>query len=338
MRDSSFRLVLGIESSCDETACAVLEDGRRLLASEVASQVDEHARFGGVVPEIASRQHLAALFPLLDRTLAKAGVSVGDLDAVAVTRAPGLIGALLVGVSAAKALAYALDLPLIGVNHLEGHLMAARLLEPPPEFPVLGLVVSGGHTALYLIERPGEARLLGNTRDDAAGEAFDKVAKLLNLGYPGGVAIQQTAENGDPRAIAFPRPMLDSRQLDFSFSGLKTAVRQHVSGRTLAPGELADLCASFQEAAVDTLVAKSLQALRRTGLRRWLIAGGVAANRRLREKAQAAAKRNGATLYQLPLALCSDNAAMIAAAGWQRLVDGARDGLTLNAQASEDVF
>ena len=331
-------IILGIESSCDETACAVLEGGRGLLASRVASQVDEHARFGGVVPEVASRQHLGALFPLIKATLADAKVSIRDIGAVAVTRAPGLIGPLLVGLSAAKALAYALDVPLVGVNHLEAHLLAAKLMDPPPDFPFLGLVVSGGHTALYEVRSAGDFRLLGNTRDDAAGEAFDKVAKMLGLGYPGGAVIDRLAKNGEPGAIAFPRALKSKNTLDFSFSGLKTAVRVYLGDRTPAPEELPDLCASFQEAVVDALIHKSAQALRATGLGRWVAAGGVAANSRLRKKARAAADRLGVSLFLPPPDLCIDNAAMVAVAGYERLRRGERAGLDLNAAANEPVF
>ena len=332
------RLVLGIESSCDETAVALLQDGRKLLASEISSQIKEHARFGGVVPEVASRQHLAALFPLIDRALEQAQVSLEQVDAIAVTRAPGLIGALLVGLSAAKALAYSLDIPLVGVNHLEAHLWAPSLLEQPPSLPFLGLIVSGGHTALYRVKGPGCFELLGNTRDDAVGEAYDKVAKLLGLGYPGGVVIDRLAAQGNPEAIDFPRALPRKDTLDFSFSGLKTAVRQYVEKNAPAESDLPDLCASFQEAAVNALLRKSMLALKKTGLKHWVIAGGVAANSRLREKAKQLAQQAGVELFVPPPILCTDNAAMVAAVGYERLKRGERDDLRLNARAQESIF
>lgn len=332
------RLVMGIESSCDETAVAVVDKGRRILSSMVASQVEEHARFGGVVPELASRQHLLALFPLIERVLGEAACRLEDIGAVAVTRAPGLIGALLVGVSAAKALAYTLGIPLVGVNHLEAHLLAARLIDPPPDFPFLGLIVSGGHTALYDVRGPGDFRLLGNTRDDAAGEAFDKVAKLLGLGYPGGIAIDRLASAGNPGAVKFPRALMQRSTLDFSFSGLKTSVKTYVMKHPPGKENLSDICASFQEAAADALVRKSLQALDRIAYRRWVIAGGVAANSRLREMASAAAKKSNVELYLPPEELCTDNAAMVALAGFERLKTGCLADLTLNAKANESVF
>ncbi len=332
------RLVLGIESSCDETAVALLQDGHKLLASEISSQIKEHARFGGVVPEVASRQHLAALFPLVDRALEQAQVSLEQVDAIAVTRAPGLIGALLVGLSGAKALAYSLDIPLVGVNHLEAHLWAPSLLEQPPSLPFLGLIVSGGHTALYRVKGPGRFELLGNTRDDAVGEAYDKVAKLLGLGYPGGVVIDRLAAQGNPKAIDFPRALPRKDTLDFSFSGLKTAVRQYVEKHPPTENDLPDLCASFQEAAVDALLRKSLLALKKTGLKHWVIAGGVAANSRLREKAKQLAEQAGVELFVPPPILCTDNAAMVAAVGYERLKRGERDDLRLNARAHESIF
>jgi N6-L-threonylcarbamoyladenine synthase len=331
-------ILLAIESSCDETAVAILKDGETVLASEIASQVEEHARFGGVVPEIASRQHLAALFPLIELALSQAGLALADLDAIAVTRAPGLIGALLVGVSAAKSLAYGLNIPLVPVNHLEAHLLAALLTKPAPTFPFLGQIISGGHTALYRVERPGAYELLGNTRDDAAGEAYDKVAKMLGLGYPGGVVIDHLARSGNPAAIEFPRAMKGKQTLDFSFSGIKTAVRTHIEAHPPTEAELPDLCASFQEAVVDSLINKALQALKQTGLTRWVMGGGVAANSRLREKAALMAKRRRVELYLPERAMCTDNAAMVAVAGWHRLKAGALADLTLNAAANEHIF
>lgn len=338
MSNSGFEIILGIESSCDETACAILKDGKNLLASEIASQIEEHARFGGIVPEVASRQHLLALAPLVEQALKKAGVGLQDLDAIAVTRAPGLIGALLVGVSAAKAMAYSLNIPLIGVNHLEAHLMAAGLLDPPPGFPFLGLIVSGGHTALYVVSGPCDFRLLGNTRDDAAGEAFDKVAKMMGLGYPGGMVIDRLAGKGNPDAVAFPRALMRKDTLDFSFSGLKTAVRTYLAKALPSEDDLPDVCASFQEAVADALVRKSAQALKQTGLKNWVLAGGVAANSRLRTRAREMAGKLGVNLYLPPVDLCTDNAAMVAVAGYQRLIRGERSGLDLNAAANESTF
>lgn len=332
-------LVLGIESSCDETACAIVRDGREVLANEIASQVEEHARFGGVVPEIASRQHLAALFPLVSRALDNAALRLEQIDLIAVTRAPGLIGPLLVGLSGAKALALSQGLPLIGVNHLAAHLLAARLLPEPPDYPFLGLIASGGHSALYRVDGPTSFTRLGATRDDAAGEAYDKVAKLLGLGYPGGVVIDRLARSGNPRAIPFPRALRRKDTLDFSFSGLKTAVRTAVAENPPTPEQLPDLCASFQEAAVDTLLSKCSLALAQTKLTRLVLAGGVAANSRLREKAQLLAKKMRIELFLPTLALCTDNAAMVAACGYERYRSDLRDELlTLNAAANEHGF
>ncbi len=331
-------LVLGIESSCDETACTILEDGFKVRSSLLFTQVDTHAEFGGVVPEVASRMHLAKLEPLLNETLAEADICLEDLNAIAVTKAPGLIGALLVGLSYAKSLAYRLDIPIVGVNHLEGHLLAARLEDPRPEFPYMGLVVSGGHTALYRIERPGSYRLLGNTRDDAAGEAFDKVAKFLGLGYPGGVVIDKLARSGNPDAIAFPRSMLHKGGYDFSFSGLKTAVLIYVKANPPQESDLPDLCASFQEAVADVLIAKALRAAEGEGLKRLVISGGVAANSRLRELAAKRSKDAGVDLFMARPEFCTDNAAMIAYAGWEKLSRGERDGLDLGAKANESLF
>ena len=330
---------MGIESSCDETACAIVVDGREVLANEISSQVAEHARYGGVVPEIASRQHLAALFPLVSRALATAALRLDQIDLIAVTRAPGLIGPLLVGLSGAKALALSQGIPLIGVNHLAAHLLAARLLPQAPDYPFLGLIVSGGHSALYHVAGPLSFTLLGSTRDDAAGEAYDKVAKLLGLGYPGGVVVDRLAQSGNPAAYAFPRALRRKDTLDFSFSGLKTAVRTVVLQNPPGPEQLPDLCASFQEAAVDTLLSKCGLALTQSGLKRLVLAGGVAANSRLRAKAQLFAQKRNVELYLPTLALCTDNAAMIAVCGYERYQHGLRDDLlTLNAAANEHGF
>jgi N6-L-threonylcarbamoyladenine synthase len=325
--------VLGIETSCDETAAAVVEDGRRALSDVVSSQVEIHRRWGGVVPELASRNHVVQVMPVVDEALARAGVGPEGIDGLAVTSGPGLVGALLVGVQVAKALSLAWERPLARVNHLEGHLLAGFLTDPVPEFPFLGLVVSGGHTSLYLAEGFGRYRLLGQTRDDAAGEAFDKGAKLLGLPYPGGVAIDRLAREGDPRAVKFPKAIVKGGQLEFSFSGLKTALLHHVRRRGVPAGSaLADLCASYQEAIVAALVQKLFRAARTLQLERVVLAGGVAANSRLRQAvAERAAQYEGMRVFLPPPRLCTDNAAMIAVAGTQALLRGERQGPELNA-------
>ena len=324
-------LVLGIETSCDETAAAIVEDGRRVLADVVASQILVHAPYGGVVPEVASRQHVATIIPVIQRTVADAGIALGDLDAIAVTCGPGLVGALLVGVETAKSLAFALGKPLIGVNHLAGHLAAIFLGDdPPPPFPHLALLVSGGHTALIRVDEPGRTSLLGATRDDAAGEAFDKVGKLLGLGYPGGVAIDRLAATGNPRAVELPRALPARDDLDFSFSGLKTAVSTRLAKTGVPEGPaLADFCASFQSAVVDVLVRKSRRALVREGLGALVVCGGVAANRGLRTALAEAAREDGFGLFIPPPKRCTDNAAMIAAEGSALFLRGKRSGLDL---------
>jgi N6-L-threonylcarbamoyladenine synthase len=325
-------LILAIESSCDETAAAVLRGEREVLADVVASQVALHAEYGGVVPELACRAHVESIVPVVDRALSEAGVGLRDLDAVAATQGPGLVGALLVGLSFAKALAWSRDLPLVPVNHLEAHLAAAFLEEAVPT-PFVGLVVSGGHTALYHCARRGEYRLLGQTLDDAAGEAFDKVAKLLGLGYPGGVVIDRLAGGGDPRRYSFPRPMLHSNNLDFSFSGLKTSLRSHCELflKGLSDTDLADTCASFQEAVVDTLVAKTRRALDESGAGCVVACGGVACNSRLRQALQGMAAETGAHLVIPRPRYCTDNAVMVASAGSHRYRLGVRAGTHVNA-------
>jgi N6-L-threonylcarbamoyladenine synthase len=308
--------VLGIETSCDETAAAVVVDGHEVLSSVVSSQVDLHARFGGVVPEIASRAHVELLTPVVARALVEAGIDDDHVDAVAATVGPGLIGALLVGVSAAKTLALVWDVPFVAVNHLEAHLYAALLEDPELELPVVVLLVSGGHTLLVLMEGHGRYRVLGSTIDDAAGEAFDKVARYLGLGYPGGPAIDAIAMEGDPEAIAFPRAIMDEGY-DFSFSGLKTSVVNHVRKHPEVATE--DVAASFQEAVVDVLVTKARRAARDHGAKGLCLAGGVAANSQLRERLLDACVTDGLRGFLPSRSMCTDNAAMVAAAGWYRL-------------------
>ncbi len=324
-------LVLGIESSCDETAAAVVADGRRVVSSVIASQVKDHAPFGGVVPELASRRHLENIVPVVRAACRQAGLSLKDLSGIAVTQGPGLIGALLVGLNLAKALAWGLGKPIVGVSHLEGHLAALCLGEAPPPYPHVALLVSGGHTSLYLVRAPGEQEELGQTVDDAAGEAYDKVAKLYGLGYPGGVVIDRLAAAGDASVIRLPRPRLHDGTLDFSFAGLKTAVlhfRQQHQGQ---PYRIEDLCAGFQEAVAEVLVRKTLAAARQHGVGHLALAGGVAANRRLRELLAESAQAAGLGVTLPALDLCTDNAAMIAAAGSWGLRAGRRLSLTADA-------
>ena len=309
-------MVLGIETSCDETAAALVMGGNDVISSVVSSQIEIHADFGGVVPEIASRAHLDSLNPVIARTIVEAGVDDHRIDAVACTYGPGLIGALLIGVSAAKALALAWDKPFVAVNHLEAHLYAALLDDPTIELPIVVLLVSGGHTMLVEMREHGRYRLLGQTIDDAAGEAFDKVARFLGLGYPGGPAIERVAADGDPRAIEFPRAMRNDG-LDFSFSGLKTAVMNHV--RANPDVDAADVAASFQAAVVDVLVHKARRAAAQVGAKGLALGGGVAANSKLREDLLDACAADGLHGFLPSRAMCTDNAAMIAATGWYRL-------------------
>ncbi|WP_419924596.1 tRNA (adenosine(37)-N6)-threonylcarbamoyltransferase complex transferase subunit TsaD [Candidatus Poriferisocius sp.] len=313
-------IVLGIETSCDETAAAVVSGPSDILSSVVSSQVDLHARYGGVVPEIASRAHVELLTPVVAQAVIEAGLGNRDVEAVAATAGPGLIGALLVGVSAAKSLALVWDVPFVAVNHLEAHLYSSFLEEPDLELPVVVLLVSGGHTLLVLMEAFGRYRLIGQTLDDAAGEAFDKVARFMDLGYPGGPVIDRLAITGNSEAVAFPRPMRDNGY-DFSFSGLKTAVVNHV--RTHPEHDVADIAASFQEAVVDVLVHKARKAAAEFGAKGLCLAGGVAANSSLRERMLDACVAAGISGFLPSRSMCTDNAAMVAAAGWQRLqLDG----------------
>ncbi|MFW6133582.1 MAG: tRNA (adenosine(37)-N6)-threonylcarbamoyltransferase complex transferase subunit TsaD [Planctomycetota bacterium] len=360
---SERRRILGIETSCDETGCAVVADGREVLSNVVATQVEQHARFGGVVPEIASRAHIEAINPVIDRALSEARCGPGDIDAVAVTHEPGLIGSLLVGLMAAKTLAWAWSVPLVGVNHIYAHAYAPSLYRPgrddePGEIaaPAAALICSGGHTALYRYDGPTELTLLGSTIDDATGEAFDKVAAILKLGYPGGPAVERTARDGDPEAVDFPRSLLKGQSLDFSFSGLKTAVLYHVNG---VPGrrrdadaapprhphagqgierfttrEIADTAASFQAAVVDVLRIKLRRAARRIGARTLILGGGVSANAALREAAAGLAEELGAALRLAAMAHCVDNAAMVGGLAYHYLRAGWTSDLDLTARAT----
>ena len=326
-------LVLGIETSCDETAVALYDGEKGLVANRVFSQVELHRRHGGVVPELASRDHIERLLPMVDAAIAEAGIAPQAVDGIAYTAGPGLIGALLVGACLARALGYARGVPVIGVHHLEGHLLAPALEPGAPDFPFVALQVSGGHTLLVEVRGVGQYRILGETQDDAAGEAFDKTAKLLGLGYPGGPALAALAEQGRAGVFEFPRPMLDRPGLDFSFSGLKTAVVVAVRGRELDDAARADVARGFEDAIVDTLVTKSLRALRATGLDALVVAGGVGANRRLREAlTRKVADAGGRAFFPRP-EFCTDKAAMIALAGHHRLAAGEREGLAVRARA-----
>jgi N6-L-threonylcarbamoyladenine synthase len=325
-------LILGIETSCDDTAAAVVR-GKEILASIVSSQDHVHSRYGGVVPELASRHHMENVLPIVDQALIQAQVHLEQLDGVAVTCGPGLVGSLLVGVSVAKALAMARNLPLIGVNHLEGHLLAV-LLEQEVAFPFLCLLVSGGHTSLYLARDWGEYQRLGATRDDAAGEAFDKGAKMLGLGYPGGRVIDRLAQQGNPRVVQFPRAHLKTGKYDFSFSGLKTALRQFLMAPERHTYGDEDIVASYQEAIVDVLVTNVLRAACDLNATRVVVSGGVSANSRLRQRIIETGEQNGIQVFLPSLRLCTDNAAMIAFAGAWRLAAGQRASLQLNAAAT----
>ncbi len=348
-------LVLGIESSCDDTAAAVVEDGRRVLSSIVSSQDEIHARFGGVVPEIASRRHIECIVPVVDEALTQAGVSIKDIGGISVTQGPGLVGSILVGLSFAKSVSYTTGIPFVGINHITAHPYAAFLDDgkgeggAPPELPLISLIVSGGHTTLVLMEGHGRFRVIGQTLDDAAGEAFDKVAKLLGLGYPGGAAIDALAKDGDPAGVAFKRPYLSKKSLDFSFSGIKTAVLTHLRGPgggpagqaevpELSRAEAATIAASFQEAVVDVLVRKTLRAVEATGVTTVVVAGGVACNSRLRVRMRDVARSEGLSLFIPPPKYCSDNGAMVAASGYHKLSAGEAGELDMNALPTWEGF
>lgn len=335
-------LVLGIETSCDETAAAVVRDGREILSSVIASQIETHKRFGGVVPEIASREHLDKIVPIVEEALTRAQITKADIDGLAVTVGPGLVGSLLVGVSYAKAMAFALGKPLVGVNHIEGHVYSVAFDNPPIEYPALALIVSGGHTNLFFIPEPGKYKVVARTRDDAAGEAFDKVAKMLGLGYPGGPVIERLARDGDPRSVKFSIPRMGDGRPDFSFSGLKTAVTKYARETNLKPagnGEepsqaIKDVAASFQSVVVRSLVGTMERLADDYGPRTLIVAGGVACNGALRAAGREAAQRLGMPIYFPSPHLSTDNAAMIAAAGTVKLQAGERAGLDLNADVT----
>jgi N6-L-threonylcarbamoyladenine synthase len=327
-------LILGVETSCDDTAAAVLRDGRTILANVVSSQDHIHTRYGGVVPELASRQHVQNILPIVDGTLQKAGVSVQDLDGMAVTYGPGLVGSLLVGLSMIKGMSYRWQIPYVGVNHLEAHLLAIQL-EHEVAFPYIALLASGGHTLLYWVKDIGSYVHLGGTRDDAAGEAYDKVAKMMGLGYPGGRIIDDLAKGGNPKAVRFPRAQIKKGSYQFSFSGIKTSVWHYLKARTREEWQnhLTDIAASFQEAVVDMLIMPTFKAALACGASRIVLAGGVAANTRLREKMTEKADAEGLKVYFSSPKFCTDNGAMIALAGYHALKRGRRDDFRLNADA-----
>ncbi|MBT5387337.1 MAG: tRNA (adenosine(37)-N6)-threonylcarbamoyltransferase complex transferase subunit TsaD [Porticoccaceae bacterium] len=329
-------LVLGIETSCDETGLAVYDSQRGLLAHRLYSQVKLHADYGGVVPELASRDHVRKILPLVRLVLEEAGITKNDIQGIAYTSGPGLMGALMVGGAVATALGYALDIPVIGVHHMEGHLLAPMLEDNPPQFPFVALLVSGGHTQLVAVQGIGQYQVLGESLDDAAGEAFDKTAKMLDLDYPGGPRLAAKADLGQINRFDFPRPMTDRPGLDFSFSGLKTFTRNLIEkhrGDDVLPDEqtILDICAGFQEAVVDTLVIKCRRALQQAGMKTLVIAGGVSANLRLRHKLEVALKKEGAEVFYARHEFCTDNGAMIAYTGCQRLVAGEKNTLSISA-------
>jgi N6-L-threonylcarbamoyladenine synthase len=328
--------VLAIETSCDDTGAAVVLNGRKILSNVVSSQISIHRKYGGVVPELASRRHIESIVPIVTEALQGAKLTLREIDGLAATQGPGLVGSLLVGLSFAKSLSFASGLPLVGVNHIEAHLSAIFLEKRPPRFPFIGLVVSGGHTSLFRMDGFGNYRRLGQTRDDAAGEAFDKVAKLLGLGYPGGPIIDELSKSGNPKAIRFPRPSLGKNSFDFSFSGLKTSVVNYVKSRPEPvedyPEDLVrDIVSSFQEAVIEVLVKKTLQAAHHEKLKRVVLAGGVAANRLLRERMREEASPQKVRVYIPSPSFCTDNAAMVGVVGYEYLKRGMRADLSLNA-------
>ena len=327
-------LSLAIETSCDETSAAVLKNGREVKSNIIMSQIDIHKKFGGVVPEVASRNHVEDINPVIKQALDTAGVSFKDLDIISVTYGPGLVGALLVGLASAKALAYALDIPLVGVHHIEGHIAANYIAHEKLEPPFICLVVSGGHTHLVKVADYGKYEILGRTRDDAAGEAYDKVARAIGLGYPGGPLIDKLAKEGNPHAISFPRTYLEEGSYDFSFSGLKSAVLNYLNGMKMKaePINEADVAASFQEAVIEVLSAKLIRACKEHGLKQAAIAGGVSANSALRERLENKKKKEEIDFYYPPLELCTDNAAMIGSAGYYEYINGYTSSLDLNAK------
>jgi len=329
-------LILSIESSCDETAAAVVRDGREVLSNVISSQIETHKKFGGVVPEVASRQHLEAINPVIEQAISDANVSLSDIDYIAVTHAPGLVGALLVGVSAAKALSFSLGIPLIGVHHIRGHICANFIEHPELTPPFVCLVASGGHSHIVHVKDYTDFEVLGQTRDDAAGEAFDKVARVLGLGYPGGPLIDKLAKEGNPEAVRFPRVRMDKDSLDFSFSGVKTAVINYLHKAEQNKEEInkADIAASFQAAVTDALCEHTIEAALKSGSKIVALAGGVASNSELRSKMTEHGKKHGISVVYPPPVLCTDNAAMIACAGYYNYMNGERADLTLNAVPS----
>ena len=334
-------LILGIESSCDDTASAIVKDGRTVISSVVASQDAVHSAYGGVVPELASRRHIEMIIPVVEESLKRAAVSLSDIDAIGVTQGPGLVGSILVGLSFAKAVGYAKKKPFVGVNHISSHALSAFLEDGEkkevPDFPFVALIVSGGHTALLSVDDYTEFKILGQTRDDSAGEAFDKVAKLMGLGYPGGVEIDKLAKQGDPSVIEFKRPIIAKGSLEFSFSGLKTAVLQKVKGAELNEDTKRNIAAGFQEAIVDVLVEKAMWAIEATGVKNMVVAGGVACNSRLRQRISEVAVKNNIRLFIPPPRFCSDNGAMVALSAYHIIKKkgaGAFGNLNLNADPS----
>ncbi len=325
-------IILGIETSCDETAASLVSEGKKILSSVVSSQVEVHHPYGGVVPELASRKHIEAIDYVVNDAVRQSGLSLQRIDAVAVTQGPGLVGSLLVGFCFAKGFAYALDRPWIGINHLEGHINSVFLTDAPPPFPFVALLVSGGHTSIYHVESHTRSRIMGQTRDDAAGEAFDKVSKMLGLGYPGGTIIDRLAKKGNSQSIRFPRSYLDKSEFDFSFSGIKTSVSRYIQTHDIYQEQIPDIVASFQEAAVDVLTYKIINAARETGCSHIALVGGVAANSRLRSRLIRDASAEGFHVHIPPLELCGDNAAMIAATGYHYLIKG------VTSDINQDVY